>query len=113
MNWIKNRFDQLILAVVAVALLIFAAMVFRGTDSFQERFSGVTKLASEEPRPGTIISDPNLPWEHELGAAGSPVWHVANTTNAARDEYGSLFWPGWYIPTKNGPQKPEDAEPLR
>jgi hypothetical protein len=105
MNWIKHRFDQLILAVIAVALFAFAGMVLTKTGSFDDRLTGaVEQVAIPEPPekgPSPVPSD------NPLGS--SPVWGVGAINNPDGSERGSLFVSVPYIVNTKGELEKADG----
>jgi hypothetical protein len=55
MNWIKNRYDQLILAVVALAVLVFAGMVVEKSGRLPKQLSAAAVGLLPTPSGGPVI----------------------------------------------------------
>jgi hypothetical protein len=109
MDWIKKRYDQFILAVVAILLLVFAVLVFLKTGSFQERFA---EAAATVP-PSTKLPELQLePVEQaKSNLTNPPKWDVPRDFETGTK--GSLFVSQFYIVGPTGiPSKP-DKEALR
>ena len=71
MDWIKKRYDQFLLALVAVVLLVFAILVYLKTGSFGEKFAeamGTVPVNRQIPplvlteveRAKTVLTQPTL-----------------------------------------------------
>src|SRR5262245_56447870 len=103
MNWIKKRYDQFILALIAAALLVSAIVVHLKTGSFSERFAEAK---------ATVPINKNIP-PLKLGAVeeakdklqNPPVWAVE--TDYENGTRGSLIVSQHYIIGESGvPKKP-------
>jgi hypothetical protein len=103
MDWIKKRYDQFLLAVVAVVLLAFSIMIVLKTGSFGERFAeaqATVPIRTDIPRPDLTPID-----EAKVALEKPPVWAVETKGQKTR---GSLFVSELYIINdKTGvPEKP-------
>jgi len=105
MNWIKKRYDQFLLALLTVALLACAVLIFLRVQSFGERFSDAVATVIPNNKVPPVPLDridqakeklQNPPeWTNPLGAKGEPA-------------RGSLFVSDHYIINPAGtPEKPE------
>jgi len=105
MNWIKKRYDQFLLALLTVALLACAVLIFLRVQSFGERFSDAVATVIPNNKVPPVPLDridqakeklQNPPeWTNPVGAEDKPV-------------RGSLFVSEHYIINPAGtPEKPE------
>lgn len=105
MNWIKKRYDQLLLAVFAVVLLGCAILIFLRVQSFPEKFSEAAANVPPNNKVPVVVMDKiekakeNLQhppeWTDPKNASGEPV-------------RGSLFVSEQYILNPVGvPEKPD------
>jgi hypothetical protein len=103
MDWIKKRYDQFILVLVALALLAFAVLVYLKTGSFQEKFA---EAMATVPITSKI---PDLDMGHIQQAkndlVNAPKWDVPRDYETGSK--GSLFVSQYYIVGPMGfPSKP-------
>jgi len=105
MNWIKKRYDQLLLAVLAVALLACAITIFLRVQSFPEKFSEAAATVQPNNKVPPVrlekIEDAKDKLQHP------PEW--TDPKNAAGEPVrGSLFVSELYIVGPSGtPEKPD------
>ncbi|MEP6672566.1 MAG: Amuc_1099 family pilus-like system protein [Chthoniobacter sp.] len=105
MNWIKKRYDQFLLALLTVALLACAILIFLRVQSFGEKFSDAVASVIPNNKVPPVPLDRidqakeklQTPpqWTNPVGAKGEPL-------------RGSLFVSDHYIISPEGtPQKPD------
>jgi hypothetical protein len=105
MNWIKKRYDQLLLALFAIALLACAILIFLHVQSFPERFSeavaSVTPNNKVPPVRLEKIEDAKQKLQHP------PEWTEPRNAADSEPVRGSLFVSEHYIVGPEGtPNKP-------
>jgi hypothetical protein len=104
MNWIKKRYDQFLLALLAVGLLVCAILIFLKVQSFGEKFSDAIATVPQknkvEPVKLERIDEAKAKLEQP------PIWDVPIRSKG--DEVrGSLFVADHYIINELGtPEKP-------
>jgi len=107
MDWIKKRYDQFILAVVAATLLAFAILVWMKTNSLPEKFTEATAAVSQSNKiPPLVLSEVE---RAKTALQEPPIWVLE--TDYEKGPRGSLFVSQPYIIGPAGvPKKPiEDS----
>ncbi len=106
MDWIKKRYDQFLLALLAVVLLAFAVLIILRTGSFGETFAeAATPVPPKMNIPPLILDRVD---DAKTALERPPVWVIDNKEPRTT---GSLFVSEVYMIGEEGiPKKPkEDA----
>ena len=105
MNWIKKRYDQFLLALLAVGLLACAVLIFLKVQNFGDNFtSAVTTIPQDNKVPPVPLEKIDAAKEK---LAQPPAWTPTKENPEAAPERGSLFVSEHYISTDGGaPVKP-------
>jgi len=108
MNWIKKRYDQFLLALFTIALLICAVFIFLRVQSFGEKFSDAVATVPPNNKVPAVKLD-------EIDAAkeklqNPPAW-TSPTDKEGKPTRGSLFIAEHYMINSAGvPEKPDIIE---
>jgi hypothetical protein len=89
MNWIKKRYDQFLLALLAIGLLACAVLIFLKVQSFGDNFSSAVAIV---PPNNTV---PPVPLE-KIDAAKEkltkpPIWTPTKEKTTGAPDRGSMF----------------------
>lgn len=102
MDWIKKRYDQALLAVAALLLLVFSAMIVLKVGAFGEKFADAQATVPVNNTIPPLVLD--RVEEAKLALEKPPVWVIDNKEPRTR---GSLFVADFYIIGAEGvPKKP-------
>jgi len=105
MNWIKKRYDQFLLALLAVGLLVCAVLLFLKVQSFGDNFTSAVATVPQIDKVPPVPLDKIDAAKEKL--AQPPSWTPTRENTEGPPERGSLFVSQHYI-TKEGspPEKP-------
>jgi hypothetical protein len=111
MNWIKKRYDQLLLAVLAVVLLACAITIFLRVQSFPEKFSQAVASVPPNNKVPPVVLDKIERAKEEL--QHPPEWTNPKSANGDAVR-GALFVSEPYILNQSGtPEKPQGGSLYR
>jgi len=105
MNWIKKRYDQFLLSLVAVALLACAVLIYLKVQSFGENFATVVATVPPDNKVKPVPLD-QIDHAKEI-LTQPPTWIPAKYDANHVASRGSLFVSERYIlNAENNPEKP-------
>ncbi|MDR3402757.1 MAG: thrombospondin type 3 repeat-containing protein [Chthoniobacter sp.] len=105
MNWIKKRYDQFLLALLTVALLACAVLIFLRVQSFGEKFSDAVATVIPNNKVPPVPLDRIDDAKEKLKAP--PEWTDPKSADG-KPTRGSMFVSDHYIINAAGtPEKPE------
>lgn len=105
MNWIKKRYDQFLLALLTVALLACAALIFLKVQGFGEKFSEALAAVPPNNKVPPVELDKIDHAKTELEKP--PIWTSGGDEDSPR---GSMFISELYIIGDSGtPQEPGEG----
>ena len=103
MNWIKKRYDQFLLALLAVGLLICAVLIFLKVQSFGDKFTDALSNPPQDNKVPPVKLDRIDEAKEKLEKP--PVWVIPKKGDTS---LGSLFVSDHYIINEAGtPEKPD------
>jgi len=107
MNWIKKRYDQFLLALLAIVLLACAVLIFLRVQSFGERFSDAVATVPPNNKVPPVKLD--LIDKAKEMLENPPLWTNPMDQNGKATR-GSLFVSELYIIGPEGtPKKPDEG----